>query len=715
MNLLDHIQTYIKSFKVTKETLKYLKYLGYVVMVFLGIVVGLFWFYKDELPPMSELQHYTMRTGSEVYDRNGKLFHMFAFEQRKLVNLKELPQYVPDALISLEDKHFYHHFGIDLIGTTRAFIVDVFRGSFSQGASTITQQLARNMFLTLDKQLPRKIKEALLSFRIESNFSKDEILEMYFNKIYFGNGVYGIETASLYYFGKHAKNLTLPEGATLVGMVQRPNYFDPQRYPDRALNRRNLVIKRMLEEKKITKAEYQEAISAPLISDQSYMEDDAADYFLEYIRLYLERKYGTKKLFEGGLKIYTTIDFDLTQYADSMLNLQLTRLEQKEGMWFRYKKFDRKSVNISTPYLQGGVLTMDNKTGYVRVMIGGRNFNHSKFNRIMMARRQPGSAFKPILYTAAIEKGYTPATVIRDEPMIFTLSDGTTWEPHNYNYDEYYGLTRMREAITKSQNMWAVKTIYDIGVSPVVSAAYRFGLTSPQLPTYSLALGSSEVIPMELITGYTAFPNNGYRTKPIFITRVEDKKGKILERAHEEKTKVCDPKVAYLLTSMMQSVVDNGTATVVRTQGYTWPAAGKTGTTDDYRDAWFIGFNREMITGIWIGFDNNQSMGAGMTGGVACAPIWPYIMRRAITNDNEGRRPAINNPRYTFEVPEGIVTANINPVTGFLSKNPESGFNEVFIDGTEPKVTADSLIYNYYPTRYRLHDRTPYTVTEAGK
>ncbi|HNX00732.1 MAG TPA: PBP1A family penicillin-binding protein [Candidatus Cloacimonadota bacterium] len=715
MELLDNILAFIKKIKISPMTARYVKYIAYVLMVFIGIVIGLFWFYKDELPPMSELQHYTMRTGSEVYDRNGKLFHMFAFEQRKMVNLKELPPYVPDALIALEDKHFYHHFGIDLIGTTRAFLVDIFRGSFSQGASTITQQLARNMFLTLDKQLPRKIKEALLSFRIESNFSKDEILEMYFNKIYFGNGVYGIETASLYYFGKHAHNLSLPEAATLVGMVQRPNYFDPQRFPDRAINRRNLVLKRMLAERKITKEEYQEAYVAPLISNESILGDEAADYFLEYIRLYLEKKYGTKKLFEGGLKIYTTIDFDLTQYSDSMLNLQLTRMEEREGMWFRYKKYDQKASNIATPYLQGGVLTMDNRTGYVRVMIGGRNFNHSKFNRIMMARRQPGSAFKPILYTAAVEKGYTPATVIRDEPMIFYLSDGTTWEPHNYNKGEYYGLTRMREAITRSQNMWAVKTVYDIGVSSTISAAYRFGLTTPQLPTFSLALGSSEVIPIELISGFTAFPNNGYRVKPIFITRVEDKKGKVLERAHEERKLVCDSKVAYTLTSMMQSVIDSGTATVARSQGYIWPAAGKTGTTDDYRDAWFIGFNREMITGVWMGFDNNQSMGSGMAGGVACAPVWPYIMRRAITNENGGRRPAINDKRYAFEVPDGMVTASINPTTGFLSKNPENGLNEIFISGMEPKVASDSLLYNFYPTRYRLHDRSPYIVYENGK
>jgi len=696
------------------QVIKYLKILLIIFGSIIGVVLGLFLYYQDELPPISDLRHYTMRTGSEVYDRNGKMFHMYAFEQRKMVNVNELPTYVPDALISTEDSNFYHHFGIDIIGTIRALFVDVVRADFAQGASTITQQLARNMFLNQDKKLPRKIKEALLAMRIERNFSKSEILEMYLNKVYFGSGVYGVETASMYYFNKHAKNLSLPESATLIGIIQRPNYYDPRRFPERAIARRNTVLKRMYKEKKISKVQYEENLSAPLVSSYIPMNEGAADYFLEYLRLYLEKKYGTKKLFEGGLKIYTTIDYDLTQYADSMMNRHLLKLEKSRGFWSQYSKIDHNEVNIDTKYLQGGIFSIDAQTGWVRIMIGGRNYNHNKFNRIMTAKRQPGSSYKPILYTAAIEKGYTPATIIRDEPMRFLEADGKVWEPHNFNRNEYYSYTRMREAVARSQNMWAVKTVYDIGIDPVVQMAYRFGLRTFQKKEYATALGSSEVVPYELISAYTTFCNNGVRVKPVFIDRIEDKHGKVLERGHTEKIKVCEPTVAYMMTSILQSVTDHGTAAGVKSAGYFWPAAGKTGTTDEYRDAWFIGFNRSIVTGIWVGFDNNQST-IGMTGQEACVPIWPSVMRRAILNENKGRIPARDDKRYAFEKPDGIISVKINPTTGFLARSTDNAIDEEFIDGTQPRDVADSLVYNFYPTRYRVRDKSPYIVHLPGE
>jgi penicillin-binding protein 1A len=679
--------------------------IGLGLCVLIGIITGIFWFYRDELPPMAELRNYTMRSGSEVYDRNGKMIYLFAFERRKLVSIRELPPYLVDALIATEDKNFYHHFGIDILGNIRAIFTDIVRMDFSQGASTITQQMARNMFLTLDKKVSRKVKEIILALRIERTFSKDEILEIYFNKIFFGGQIYGIETASLYYFGKHAIDLTLPEAALLVGMIQRPNYYDFKKHPDRAIERRNLVLSNMLKQDKITQAEYDAAIKATISPEQTSLKHYATDYFIENIRQYLEKKYGTDALFEGSLRIYTTMDYALANYADSVLNAQLTRIENNSHYPDRLKSHDPFATDIATNYLQGGLVIMDNKTGYVRAMIGGRNFSHSKFNRMTLAKRQPGSAIKPIYYTVAVEKGYTPATVLNDMPIVFKGYEGGDWRPQNYS-KQYYGLARMRTAITNSFNVWAVRTVFDIGLTSVSDAFQRFGFNY-DATDYSVALGSYEVTPIQLISAYTAFPNGGYRVKPIFIQRVENMDGDVLERAKVLQYKVCEPEVAYIMTSMLQSVVTSGTGTSAR-QGYNWPAAGKTGTTDDYRDAWFIGFNGEMICGIWTGFDKPRTMGNNMAGGIVCGPSWGPIMRKAILLENKGRYPAAGDGRYGFPEPENIVHVPINPVTGFYS---EKGMDEVFISGTEPLVRSDSLVYNFHPSRYRYRDPVPYVVT----
>jgi len=687
-----------------EEHRKQINRIGIGLCVLIGLVIGIVWFYWDELPPMSELKSYTMRSGSEVYDRNGKMIYLFAFERRKLVSVHELPPYLLDALIATEDKSFYHHWGIDILGNIRAIFIDIVRMDFSQGASTITQQMARNMFLTLDKKMSRKIKEVILALRIERNFSKEEILEIYFNKIFFGGQIYGIETASLFYFGKHARDLTLPEAALLVGMIQRPNYYEPRKHTARAIERRNFVLSNLYKQDMISQAEYEAAIKASINPEQTALKHYASDYFIETIRQYLEKKYGTEKLFEGSLKIYTTLDYNLSNYADSVLNAHLTRIEKGRGYKVKLGSYDQLDTDIVTNYLQGGMVLMENKTGYVRAMVGGRNFNHSKYNRMIQAKRQPGSAIKPVYYTIAVEKGYTPATVINDSPIIFYDNLGEEWKPQNYSM-EYYGLARMRTAITNSFNVWAVRTVYDIGLPAVSDAFHRFGFNY-DATDYSASLGSYEVVPMQLISAYTTFPNGGYRVKPILIERVEDQKGEVLERARALQYKVCDPEVAYVMTSMMQSVVTSGTAAAAR-QGYMWQAAGKTGTTDDYRDAWFIGFNKELTLGIWTGFDDNRTMGSNMAGGIVCAPAWGIIMRKAILLENRGRYPAADDYRYSFTEPENIVHRTINPGTGYLA---EVGIDEVFISGTEPTVSSDSLIYNFRPTRYRYKDRNPYVV-----
>jgi penicillin-binding protein 1A len=684
--------------------IKYLCVAFAVIFLFAGVGFGLFFFYSSQLPPLSELQRYDMKTGSEVYDANDNIIHVFAVEHRRRTNIKELPQYLIDGTLAVEDRNFYNHWGVDQKGMVRALVVDVMHGGFAQGGSTITQQLARNMFLSFDKQIPRKIKEIMLAVNIEKNYSKEEILEMYFDKVYLGAGVYGIEAASQRYFGKDGSDLSIPEAAMLIGLAQLPSVYSPIRNPERALRRRNVVLYVMYDQGVISMDEYQESIEEPIQLAAGKGNQGAADYFLEHIRRIIEGKYGTTKLFAEGLKIYTTLDYDLQVYADSVMNRELAILEERQDYPFKIEDFDEKLSDILSPYVQGGVFGIDPQTGFVRVMIGGRNFNHSKFNRMTQARRQPGSAFKPILYTAAIDNRYTPATIVQDQPMVFVQSDSVFWSPKNYN-PGFSDLIRLREALNKSINTVAVKIIVDLGPSRVVDYARRFGISTNLRPYYSLAVGSFEVIPYELITAYTAFATNGERVNPVYIRRIEDKNGNILEMAEIDRIRVVDERTAYLMANMLETVIEEGTGRSVRHRGYRWFAAGKTGTTDDYRDAWFIGFNKKMVLGVWVGFDENTSLGDNQSGAVAALPSWPPIMKRAIENTSprsSSGMPIVDAVELELSRPDGIINQHVSKRTGLLPRSlMEETINEVFIAGTEPTPFSDSLSYNFYPTMYR--------------
>ncbi|MCB5246594.1 MAG: PBP1A family penicillin-binding protein [Candidatus Cloacimonetes bacterium] len=662
-----------------------LKIAGVVGCVLVGVVIGAFWYYQDDLPPTAELKNYTLRSGSEVYDSSGRMIYLFAFEKRKLVSVKELPPHLIDALIVTEDKRFYYHFGVDPFGIMRAFITDVRTGDFSQGASTITQQMARNMFLTLDKTIARKMREIVLAVKIEASFTKEEILEIYLNKIFWGVQNHGVETASLYYFNKHARDLDLPESALIVGMIQRPNHYDPFKHPDRAKRRRDMVLERMFKSRKITEAQYQEAIATPVNSRRggSYARF-ASDYFIEQVRSYLENKYGTERLFEGGLKIYTTLDTDMSAAADSLFNAYLVRAENRGGFPNRYSSVPKGAQDIDTKYIQGGLALIENKTGYVRVLLGGRSFEHSKFNRMTQARRQPGSSIKPIYYTIAVEKGYHPAKILPDAPI--TIGN---WSPKNSSAS-YHGNTRMRVALQWSYNTWAVRCAQDIGLGAVNDAFRRFGL-NVQARDLTAALGAYEVTPLSLIAAYTTFPNDGMRANPVFVTKVEDMNGKLIERFNPQKYRVCSPQVAYLMTSMLQTVASSGTGGSSR-NGYYWDSAGKTGTSNQNNDSWFIGFNKAYTLGIWTGFDNRRLK----TGKALAASIWGPIMTKAIKIDNNGRTPSANDSRYSFVEPPRIVHLNINPYTGFVVRS--GGIPEVFIEGNEPVVSSDSLSLNFPPS-----------------
>ena len=507
--------------------------------------------------------------------------------------------------------------------------------------------------------------------------------------------LHGVEAAALNYYGKHAKDLSLAESATLVGMIQRPNYYNPIKHAERAQARRDNVLERMFSSGVISAADYELAVSSPLRKRGSSMRQTSSDYFIEHIRLYLERKYGTDRLFEGGLRIYTTLDQDLSVYADSVLNEYLTGIEKRYNYPNKMADVSPNAFDINTKYLQGGLVLMENRTGFVRAMIGGRDFSHSKFNRMTQAKRQPGSSIKPIYYTAAVEKGYTPATVINDAEISLMGGDGKKWTPTNYS-KKYYGFTRMRTAITHSYNVWAVKTAIDLGLDTLTDAFNRFGINR-KVTDYSAALGSYEVTPITMVSAYSTFPNGGTRVSPVFITKVEDINGRVLERGIATKSKVTTEEVAYIMTSMMQSVTTSGTGASAR-NNYNWQVAGKTGTSSDHRDAWFIGYNPVFTLGIWNGFDNN----ATISGSAICAPIWGRIMTHCIKLDNNGRIPRSDDSRYSFKKPDKIVSFKINPSSGFLAS--DGGIDEYFIEGNVPPAMNDTLQFNFYPTRWGYND-----------
>jgi penicillin-binding protein 1A len=675
-----------------------------VLFLLTGIGSGIFFYYSNQLPPLSELQRLDMKTGSEVYDVNDNLIHVFAVEHRRSTDIQTLPSYLVKGVIAVEDRRFHNHWGVELRSLFRAILIDLRHQGFAQGGSTITQQLARNLFLSLDKQIPRKIKEMMLAVNIERNYSKEEILEMYLDKIYLGAGAYGVEAASHRYFNKDARDLSIPEAATLIGLIQLPSAYSPLRNPERSIKRRNTVLSVMLDQEVISQEEYHEAVEEPITLVSAKSEHGTADYFLEHVRLLVERKYGTTKLFTEGLKIYTTLDYDLQIYADSLMNYELSVLEQRQDYPHLYEDHPPDSIDIATPYVQGAVFGIEPQTGYVRIMIGGRDFNHSKFNRVTQARRQPGSSFKPILYTAALDSRYTPATMIKDEPVVFVQSDSIFWKPRNYS-QTHEGYLRLREAINKSINTVAIKVISDLGPSRIIDYSRRFGITTPLQPYYSLAIGSFEVRPIELISAYTAYANSGKRVTPVFIRRIEDKNGNILEMALPEQIRVIDEKTAYLMSSLLESVVNEGTGRSVRTRGYRWYAAGKTGTTDDFRDAWFIGFNKQLVLGIWVGFDDNSSLGKNQSGAIAALPSWPPIMKRAIENiapKSSSGTPIVDASELELSRPEGIISQRISANTGLLPRNiTEASIEELFISGTEPTPLSDSLHYNFYPSMYR--------------
>jgi penicillin-binding protein 1A len=711
--------------------------IGLLVLVsaLVGATAGLLLVYSTDLPQVGELEHYRPSSITELYDDQGRTIGSFALQRRVVASYDDYPQILRQALISIEDKDFYRHWGVNVWRIAGAAYRDIRSGGRVQGASTLTMQLARNLFLSPDRSFHRKIQEALLAVQIERRFTKPQIFTLYANQIYLGHGVYGFEAASEFYFSKPAKKLTLDEAALLAGLPKSPTYYSPIAHPDHALKRRNLVINSMLEDGMITAEQAAAARDLPLRLTVAHDPDSLAPYFVEEIRRYLEGKYGSDQVHEGGLKVYTSLNMDMQRAANAAVLDGLARYERRHGWRGRLQnvltgdaalasyqhpdwdsepevnsyvhalvvgvspistaiKFGRYSAALAPSDLawthrkipntlvrgdivyvkvlslsadgkarvsleqdsgaQGALVTIDNATGEIKAMVGGRDFSLSKFNRATQALRQVGSSFKPYVYTAAIDRGASPDDTIVDAPVTFPMPSGPPYEPHNYD-EKFEGTITLRRALAQSRNIPALKLADSVGIKTVIDYARRFGITSSIPPYLPVALGAVEVTPIEQTSAFSVFPNDGVHITPRYLTKVTDYEGRTLEENFPDIKDVISAHTARIMTSMLREVVLHGTATAASSLKY--PLAGKTGTTNNFTDAWFVGFSPTITCGVWIGYDEKKFLGAKESGARAALPIWMDFMKAALAGKDPGEfqpppAPTLNTPPQKVDTPD---------------------------------------------------------------
>lgn len=665
----------------------------------LGVLAGLgflvfawIWFapcWAGGCAPVDDLAEYQAE-GSVLLDIDGESFGTLATVNRRIVSIDSLPPHVLQAFIAVEDQRFYDHGGLDFRRLLGAMVSNVRAGGVTEGGSTITQQLARNLFPEWlpyrERSIRRKIMEARVARQIERKFSKDKILELYVNHIYLGEGAYGIDAASRTYFGKPAAELTLPEAAVLGGMPQAPSQINPVANMERSRERRDLVLGEMAEAGFITAAEAEEAQSEPItLAEVSESESGPrGSYFVERVRREMEQVVGSR-FYTAGLKIYTTLDSNAQEAAESELARQLNAIEAGGFGTYRYGTYPEAKGEVGssgeTTYAQGAVVVMEAATGEIRALVGGRDFEDSKFDRAIQAQRQPGSAFKPFVYLAALERYGSPVHIVEDSPVRLVLAGGRTWEPRNYT-GSYDGPITMREAITRSKNAATVHLAQSVGIGSIIGEARSLGI-SGDIPDYpSTALGVAEVRPMEMTRAYAAFANGGTLVEPHYIRKVVDRHGRVVWQASPRSDRVLDPALAFVLTSMLQDVVGRGTGTAARVGGYSGPAAGKTGTTNDAADVWFIGYTPELVGTVWIGMDERKTIVRGASGGTLAAPVWGRVMGRIYSGRST---PA------PWSVPSGVVTAQVDRATGVVISEacPARGatYTEYFV-GRVPMTTC---------------------------
>ncbi len=724
----------------------------------------------------AQLADYTPRLVTQLYDQDGTVFTTFARERRVLLKEHEMPRVMQQAVLASEDANFFRHGGIDAMGIGRAALADLRAGKVVEGASTISMQLARTLFLTRERTWRRKVEEAFVAVELEKNYSKPQILTLYLNLVNLGHGNYGVEAASRYYFGKPAAKLTLPEAATLAGIIPAPSRYSPYRIPDTVRKNRDRVLRRMLEEKLITPQQYQNAVDTPLLVDPQQQQEVVAPYFAEDVRKYLETKYGATRLYEDGLQVQTTLDRAIQESVDKAVRAWLLRLDHRRGWrgpiatikaadldsqqlptwsqskpvpgrwyqglvlesgaktasvkigkevytlgkegiawtrrsepgsllkrgdvaWFRFEVPEAKKKPAAKPgetaekpaaaepapeprlmleqqpRMEGAAVVIENRTGAVRAMVGGWDFDRNKFNRVTQAKRQVGSSFKPFVYGAALEAGWTPSDTLLDAPTSFTGGDGRlSYRPQNY-YHKHYGIVTLRRALEQSINVPAVKLHVQVGGRRVVDFAHRLGIQSDLAYWPSVALGSADLTPLEVAAAYATVANQGTHIAPYFIEKVTTPDGQVLDQHFPATYSATTPAVAYVLTHMMEGVVDHGTAFELKDLPI--DIAGKTGTTDDFSDAWFVGFTPHYTILTWVGNDLKKPLGYGMSGAVAALPMWKLIAE-------DGLEKGWLQKGETFPVPPGVSERSVEYYSGLLSAQGGRTIKEVFVSGTEP-------------------------------
>ena len=602
----------------------------------------------------------------EIEPEEIKLFFGRERESRRLVSIQKVPEHFIHAVMAAEDHRFFQHWGIDPLGILRALITNLRHGAIRQGGSTITQQLAKNYFLTPARSLVRKFQEAVLAIVIEFKYSKHDILEIYLNEIYLGQkgsvAVNGIGEAAFFYFGKPVQELSVSEAATIAGLIKAPNHYSPYKDKAACLRRRNSVLKAMQSRGWISDAQLQAHTKTPVITAGYTLIGNLAPYFMDYLAKQLTTLYNPEELTSLGLLIYTTLDPQVQMAAENALKKELSRLEITAAASKRTSS-DKK--------LEGAVVVMQPKTGHILAMVGGRDYSKSQFNRITQSRRQPGSAFKPFVYVTGLDTN-TPITLLSNTPKTYKV-DGKIWTPKNF---ERHGrkLVSVRSALENSENLATVDLAMRIGLTSIIETAGRFGFSTPFKPYPSLSLGAFEVIPLELARAYCTFAADGMMPFPLGLKAVVDENGKVLERRHLKIERLISPAKAFMITSLLRGVVESGTARTLANKGIRWPVAGKTGTTNNFRDAWFIGYSPDILALVWVGFDNGDAIKA--TGAQAALPIWAQLMK-AIPHQISQKN---------FRVPAGIVTRMICNEDGqpLVSENCSKPRKEFFLAENAP-------------------------------
>jgi penicillin-binding protein 1A len=736
----------------------------FVGAILAGSLLGVFFAFESDLPQVASLEDFKPNIITQVFAADGSILGEFAIERRVVVDFNAIPPLLRNAIVAVEDADFWKHLGINPWRIPGAALANLRAGRRGQGFSTLTMQISRLLFLTPEKTYERKIKEMILAFQIEKNFTKEEIFTLYCNQIYFGHGNYGVEAASRFFFNKSIKDLTLAEAALLAGIPQNAPRLSPLDHPERALARRDHVLDRMVEEKYISPTEAEAAKAAPLELHLKKEPPTIAPHFLEEVRKYLEREYGSQRIYQGGLRVHTTLDPQMQKTAVQVLRKGLRALDRRargfvkpvttlleDGLlpdpvyleewdqpisvgdvvhgvvlasdrvtavvqigayrarlspqdiaWTRRTNLadvlprgtvapflvqglseqgERKEAKVlleQDPKVEGAFLAMDVKTGAVKAMVGGYDFEHSKFNRATQAMRQVGSAFKPIVYAAAIEKmAWTPATVIVDAPLSFPNPwNKTVWSPQNYDR-RYLGPIPLRKAIEQSRNVPAVKTLQAVGIETGIQYAHKLGLAGEFPPYLPIALGAGEATLMEMTSAFAAFANQGLRMKPLLVQRITDRDGNVIEEGRPQARDAIRADTAFILTTLLRGVVQRGTA--ARAASLKRPIAGKTGTTNDFTDAWFIGFEPSLAAGVWVGFDEKKdSLGTDATGGHAALPIWMDFWGPVMKD----------KPVEDFPIPGNIVFVPVDE-SGRLGRPGWPGVQmEAFVSGTEPKVAS---------------------------